>query len=259
MQITDDRFRGRLAPRWRQMQLGGGRIAVTEQGLRLAVAGANARRYANAQIDDYEGLRRADFPWRPPLRMTVRARFGGPVRGTAGFGFWNSPISPLGTVLPVLPAAIWFFYAAPPADIPLAHGVAGHGWKAATIDARRPAALGWAPFAPAVLLLDNLPGVERRLWPHVQRSLGVAEALLEPPGNAWRTYQIEWRPDGATFGVDGITVLETCCSPRGPLGFVAWVDSQWLVATPRGRFGWGLHDVPGSQWMDLAQVRIEPL
>jgi hypothetical protein len=257
--MMDDTFRGRLAPRWRRMQIGGGQLAVTEQGMRLAVAGTQAQRYANAQIDDYSGLARASFPWRPPVRLTVRARFGGPIRGTAGFGFWNSPISPLGSVMPVLPAAIWFFYASPPANMPLAAGVPGHGWKAATIDARRSSAVRWAPFAPAVLLLNNLPGIERRLWPLVQRALGVAEVQLEAPGNSWRTYQIEWRANHARFAVNGVTVLETEHSPHGPLGFVAWVDSQWLVATPRGRFGWGLHAIRGSQWMELAQVRIEPL
>jgi hypothetical protein len=255
----DEAFRGRPNGRWRRVQVGGGRIAVTEEGLRLAVAGARRSRYANAQLDDYLDLARAEFPWRPPLRLTVRARFSGPIRGTAGFGFWNSPLSPLGSVAPVPPAAIWFFYAAPPADMPLALGVPGHGWKAATIDSRRPAALAWAPLAPAVLLLNNIAPVERRLWPLVQRSLSVAEAPLDPPGPEWRTYTLEWRRDDARFTVDGETLLETDRAPLGPLGFVAWVDSQWLVATPRGRFGWGLHDVPGAQWMDLARVAIEPL
>ena len=253
----NETFRPRLGPRWRTMAVGGGRMAVTEGGLRLAVAGASRARYANAQIDDYAGLRRARFPWRPPLRLTVRARFSGPVAGTAGFGFWNSPLSPIGAVLPVLPAALWFFYAGPPADMPLALGVPGSGWKAACIDSRTPEALAWAPLAPAVLLLNRLPAVERRLWPAAQRALRIAEAPLPPPGPAWSTYSLEWRRDGARFAVDGAAVLETDRPPQAALGFVAWVDSQWLVATPRGRFGWGLHDVPGAQWMDLAQVTIE--
>ncbi|MEN9936313.1 MAG: hypothetical protein RLZZ387_2892 [Chloroflexota bacterium] len=257
--MLDDSFRPRLDPRWRVMQVGGGRAALTEAGLRLGVAGARRTHYANAQIDDYLGLSRDRFPWRPPLRMTVRARFSGPPLGTAGFGFWNSPLSPAGQVLPVLPAAIWFFYAAPPADMPLALGVPGHGWKASCVESRTLGALAWAPLAPAVLLLNNIPGVYHRLWPRVQRALRVAESALEPPSPVWRTYTLEWRTDGARFTVDGATVLETDRVPRGPLGFVAWVDSQWLIATPRGRFGWGLHEVSGAQWMDLARVQIEPL
>lgn len=256
---VDDALRGRLDRRWRVMQFGGGRLAALEDGLRLAVAGANGRSYANAQIDDYVGLPRHRFPWRPPLRMTVLARFGGPIAGTAGFGFWNSPISPIGTVLPVLPAAIWFFHAAPPADMPLALGVPGHGWKAASIEARTPEALAWAPLTLPVLLLNNLPGVAQRLWPRVQRALRVSEMLLAPPDTAWHTYVIEWREQRADFLVDGALVHTTDHPPDGPMGFVAWVDNQWLVATPRGRFGWGVHAVPGAQWLDLGRVRIEAL
>lgn len=254
---VNEQFRSRLSRSWRTMQVGGGRIAVTEEGLRLAVASASRARYANAQIDDYSGLARAQFPWRPPLRLTLRARFGGVMRGTAGFGFWNSPLSPLGAVQPALPAALWFFYASPPADMPLARGVPGHGWKAAAIDARTREALAWAPLAPAVLLLNRIAWMYRRIWPRVQRALRVAEAALPPPDQRWRSYAIEWRPDGARLSVDGATVLETERPPHGPLGFVAWVDTQWLVATPDGRFGWGLHDVPGAQWLDIAQLRIE--
>jgi hypothetical protein len=254
-----DRFRRRLDRRWRTIQTGGGRLAVTESGLRLAVAGARRTAYANAQIDDYTGMRRHKYPWGPPLRIAVRARFSGAIAGTAGFGLWNNPFSPIGRVLPVLPATLWFFYASPPADMPLARGVPGHGWKAACLDARTPRALAWAPLTPTVLLLNRVDPVERRLWPLVQRSLGVAEAALDPPDERWRSYEIEWRRDGARFLVDGGVVLETDRPPRGPLGFVAWVDTQWLVATPRGQFGWGLHDVPGAQWMDLAELQVERL
>jgi hypothetical protein len=253
----DETFRARPGRRWHTMQVGGGRLALTEHGLRLALAGASQARYANAQIDDYTGRPRARFPWRPPLRMTVRARFGGPLCGTAGFGFWNSPLSPIGVVIPALPAALWFFYASPPADMPLALGVPGHGWKAAALDSRTPAALAWAPLAPLVLLLNRAPRVYRRIWPRVQRALRVAEAMLPAPDRDWHTYTIDWQVDRACLAVDGATVLETGRPPGGPLGFVAWVDSQWLVATPTGRFGWGLHELPGPQWLDIRSVRIE--
>jgi hypothetical protein len=52
--------------------------------------------------------------------------------------------------------------------------------------------------------------------------------------------------------------METERPPRGPLGFVAWVDSQWAIVTPHGRLGWGLLDVATPQWLDLAHIRIEP-
>ena len=257
-------FRPRLLPVWHRIAAGGGTLVLYEEGLRLALAGVRRQGYGNAQIDDYgpaggreAWLARAGLRWRPPLRMSVLARASGPLRGTAGFGFWNNPYSPLGSA-PVLPATCWFFCASPPSNMPLALGVPGHGWKAACMDARRPRALAWAPFAPAVLALNTLPALERRVWPHAQRALGIAEAAIPPLDQTWRRYTLEWRRDGARFAIDGATVFETDQAPDGPLGFVAWLDSQWAVVTPRGRFGWGLLEV-GAQWLDLADLRIEPV
>jgi hypothetical protein len=254
---VEDTFRPRPLPRWTPIQTGGGRLVVSEGGLRLLLASARSSRYADAQIEDYTGLRRDSYPWRPPLRLTVRARASGPLAGTAGFGFWNNCFSPL-TERPALPAALWFFHASPPSDMPLALGVPGHGWKVASIDARGPRALAWAPLAPLVVLANRVPALERRLWPRVQHDLCIAEARLPPPGIEWHTYTLEWRHDGARFAMDGLTVLETDRAPRGPLGFVAWLDNQYMIATPRGRLGWGLLDAP-VQWLDLALIRIEPV
>jgi hypothetical protein len=261
----EETFRPRPSARWRPTQIGGGRLAVTADGLRLALAGTRRGQYADAMIDDYgrasarpQGLPRRRFPWCPPLRLTVRARASGPLLGTAGFGFWNNPLAPLAEGPPALPAAIWFFHASPPSDLPLAAGVPGQGWKAACIDATRPAALAWAPLAPPVLLLNRRPWFARRIWPRVQRALRIAEAPIPAPAAEWHTYTLEWRMEQASFAIDGATVLETDRPPRGPLGFVAWVDNQWAVATPRGRFGWGLLDAP-PQWMDLGLLRIEAL
>jgi hypothetical protein len=257
MNMLEDTFRPRPNPRWRSTQVGGGRLVVTGAGLRLLLAGTRRERYADAQIDDYAGLARRHFPWRPPLRLTVRARASGPLKGTAGFGFWNNPFSPLGG-WPALPAAIWFFLASRPSDLPLAQGVPGNGWKVACIDATRPSALAWAPLAPPVVLANRWPALYRRIWPRVQRDLGVAEALIPALDQTWHTYALEWREHSARFSIDDAVVFEIDRAPCGPLGFVAWVDNQWAVATPRGRFGWGLLDV-GAQWMDLGMVRIEEL
>jgi hypothetical protein len=257
MMLIEDTFRPRPLGRWHATQVGGGRLVVHPDGLRLLTAGARRGAYADAQIDDYAGRARRRFDWRPPLRLTVRARASGPLAGTAGFGFWNNPFSPLGGA-PALPSAIWFFLASPPSEMPLAQGVPGHGWKAACIDATRPAALAWAPLALPVLALNHAPALYQRIWPHVQRGLRVAEAPIAPLGQQWREYAIEWRVESARFLIDGRSVLETDRPPRGPLGFVAWVDNQWMVATPRGRFGWGLLDAE-AQWLDLALLRVERL
>lgn len=247
------------ADRWRRWLVNQGRLIVGEDALRLVVPMTKPHHYSNAQIDDYAGLPRDQYPWRPPLRMTVRARFGQLPLGTAGFGFWNHPFAPQ-TGIGALPRAVWFFYASQPTNLPIAYGVPGHGWKAATIDALRPRALRWAPLAPPVVLLNQFPTAYQRVWPLVQRDLQISEAMLDPKLiDTWHDYQIEWRHDGTHFTVDGETVLETTCSPRGPLGFVAWVDNQYAIATPQGRLGWGLIGVEQPQWLDLASIQIEHL
>jgi hypothetical protein len=257
MESIDDTFHPRLLHHWRRTQVGGGQLLLLDDGLRLLLACAQRDAYSDAQIDDYAGLARRRFPWQPPLRMTVRARSSGPLAGTAGFGFWNNPFSPLGGT-PALPAALWFFCGSPPSDMSLALGVPGHGWKAACIDATQPSALMWAPLALPVLLANQSLALYLRTWPRIQRDLRVAEAQISALGQQWREYTIEWRVDGARFLVDGALALETDRPPRGPLGFVAWVDNQWMVATPRGRFGWGLLEAE-AQSLDLARVRIAPL
>ena len=252
--IIDETFHPRPSSRWHRTAVGGGRFILSNQGLRLLLTAGHHNHYADAQIDDYGGLPRRHFPWQPPLHLTVRARISGPLRGTAGFGFWNNPFSPLGGS-PALPAAIWFFYASPPSNLPLALDIPGYGWKAACIDATRPSALACLPLALLIVLLNQVPTLYRWIWPLVQRPLGIAEAALPTPGTQWATYIIDWHEDYARFMVDGVVVLECDRPPRGPLGFVAWVDNQWMVATPSGRFGWGLLDT-GTQWIDLDMVQI---
>jgi hypothetical protein len=255
--IRDD-FRQPLAPHWSVHQVGSGRVQPGGEGLLLSVTpGAG---YHNAQICDYryDDFR---FAWNPPLRLQVTAQASAPaaaLRGTAGFGFWNHPFSPDVKRPPRLPAACWFFFGSPPNDMRLALAVPGSGWKAASIDAGRPRALVLAPLAPAAALLLRHPGLYRRLYPTIQRRLGIAEALLDPALLAERhTYTLDWRADGLRFAVDGATVLQTDSAPRGRLGFIAWIDNQYAVVTPQGQFGFGVVPLVGAQWLRLDSVEID--
>ncbi|MBC7226164.1 MAG: hypothetical protein H5T61_02905 [Thermoflexales bacterium] len=248
-------------PEW-VYAVGVGSVERVGPVLRFCLTDAAAPRYSDAQIDDYRGRPRRCFPWRPPLRMTVRARFSHPagvLRGTAGFGFWNDPFLMTGGRVPALPRAVWFFYASPPSDMKLDLDVPGWGWKAATIDAGTPQALVWAPLAPLLVPLMNLRALYRRLWPPIQQALRVREALIRADMTEWHLYTLEWRGRAVRFEVDGEPVLEGAPSPRGPLGFVMWMDNQYMVATPWGRLGWGLLDVPGAQWMEVEEVTFQPL
>jgi hypothetical protein len=269
-QAVYEDFSAEPGPRWRRYVVGAGALKPTDSTRRFVTAGATSRRYTDAQIDDYQGLPRRRFPWRPPLRLTVRARFSHPagqLRGTAGFGFWNDPFMMTGARMPALPRAVWFFYGSPPSNMKLDLHTPGHGWKAATIDALRPAALLLAPFAPLAVLLMNLRPLYRALWPPIQRALNVREATVgaetcDEPGRTmtgWHTYAIKWGTERVRFSVDGEAVLENAPSPRGPLGFVMWLDNQYMVVTPPGGVGWGLLDVPGCQWMEVDHLAIEPL
>ncbi len=252
-----------LAPglHWQQYLVGSGALERTGRTLRFLTADATSRQYSDAQIDDYQGLPRLRFPWRPPLRLTVRARFSRPtgqLQGTAGFGFWNDPFLMTGARMPALPRAIWFFYGSPPSNLKLDVQTPGHGWKAATIDALRPAALLLAPVAPLAVLLMNARPLYRALWPPIQRALNVREATVEADMTGWHTYVVEWGTKRARFSVDGKTVMQHAPAPRGPLGFVMWLDNQYMIATPQGRFGWGLLDAPGRQWMEIDELAIVP-
>jgi len=261
MDAVHETFISGPGPRWQRQVVGRARLELAGSAQRFLLSEASSRGYSNAQIDDYQGYQRRSFPWRPPLRLTVRARFSHPqagLRGTAGFGFWNDPFLMTSLRLPALPRAAWFFFASPPSDMKLALQVPGHGWKAAAIDALRPASLLLAPAAlPAVLLMHVRP-FYRRLWPRFQRALNVAEALLDVEMRDWQTYVLEWDRQHARFTVSGGHVLEAP-APRGPLGFVLWMDNQYLVATPQGRLRYGRLNVPGEQWMDVEHLSIEPL
>jgi hypothetical protein len=231
---------------------GGGQVIRTNGGVRLTVEGATSRAYSNAQIDDYGALPGLPLIRRPPLRLRLRARFNQPVgaiRGTAGFGFWNY----FWAGVPALPRAVWFFFGSPPGDLPLAYGVPGHGWKAAVIDAGRPPALAWAPFAPLAVPLMRRPACYRRLWPRIQRAAAIAEAPLDVALEQWHTYAIDWGEHWSTLRVDGRVVLDHVPSPRGPLCIVAWIDNQYAIVTPQGRLGWGVLEAP-AQGLEIADL-----
>jgi hypothetical protein len=256
-----------LSDHWTRTTIGGACLETVASALRMGFAGAHEGHYIDAQIDDYGHLPRAQFPWRPPLRMHVEARSSLPaatagsdttsnvLRGTAGFGFWNYPFSVRGDIL-MLPEAVWFFYASPPSNMALVPGVPGWGWKAQVVHAMRPGALlATVPMALSTSLA-LLTGKTRPAARWMQRLTGAHETLLDADLTTWHSYTLEWREQEARFLVDGLEVLRAPNPPTRPLGFVAWLDNQFAIATPRGKLRFGTVS-SGPQWFEIAKLSIE--
>lgn len=240
---------------WTVFQEGTGRVENTGERLRLLLPPSPGAIYCNAQIGDLPPAR-----WRPPLRFSVRARFnqrGEQLRGTAGFGFWNYALSPgLRGIHP--PQAVWYFFGAPPYNVPLCPGVPGHGFKAMAIDACRLPFYLLLPFLPVGVLLMRVPLLYRLLWPIAQRAMKESEAALGQLDLAgWHQYEFDWGIDRVTFTVDGKVVHVAPYAPDGPLCFVAWIDNAYAIATPQGQFAMGKVETTTMEWLELETLCIK--
>jgi len=102
----------------------------------------------------------------------------------------------------------------------------------------------------------RLTGETQRAARWLQRLTGAQEALLNVEMTAWHTYTLDWRYDEAVFWVDDEIVLRAPDPPTRPLGFVAWLDNQYAVATPRGVLRFGTV-ASGPQWLEIDTIRIE--
>lgn len=216
--------------------------------------------YADAQIDDYGGLRRAAYPWQPGTRLSLRARFSqeaDELVGTAGFGFWNAPFGDPTVPWPALPQAVWFFFGSPPNNLPLANSEPGRGWFASTLDATTWQAVRLLPLALPALLLNQFTGLRRKIWPWVQKQLQISFQPITESMTVWHDYQLDWRKSGCDFWLDGRLLHQTPFSPRGSLGFVCWMDNQFMVATANGRFRWGTLPIAVPQWLELSDLTIQ--
>lgn len=259
-----------LDPHWTPTCLGPASLSLHESTLHMNLPSVMQGTYADAQIDDYAHHARTDFPWQPPLRMEVRARSSLPaadassttethniLHGTAGFGFWNYPFSVRGDIL-FLPEAIWFFYASPPSNMALVPGIPGWGWKAQVIHSMRSEAI--AALLPTALTAAwaRISGNTQPAAQWVQRLSGAQEALLPVNMTTWHSYVLEWYMNRVLFWVDGMSVLRVSNPPTRPLGFVAWLDNQYAIATPRGTFRFGTVTCE-AQSFEIDSITIQPL
>ncbi len=246
------------------LEIGGGRVLRPAADRWRLVLPANLSRYADAQLDDGRDLPRSRFPWRPPVRLHLRARASHVApSGTLGFGFWNDPFAlsfgqgGAARRLPASPQAVWFFYGSLPNDFAFTPGAPGHGWKAMALRGPDLPSLLLAPLAAGAFLLAKVPRIRRPAMRRALRSVRAVEALLEAPLDEWHTYELVWRPGEVCFLVDGREILAAPLDVPGPLTFVAWIDNQYAVATPEKGFGFGVVPTVEEQWLEIEALECE--
>ncbi len=218
--------------------------------------------YTNAQMDDYHGLRRKNYLWQPGTHLSLRARFShiaSELRGTAGFGFWNAPFGDPSVPWPALPRAVWFFFASDPNNLPLALTGPGQGWFGATTGAGTLQSVSILPFAPAILLLNQFTSFRSRLWPRLRQHFNISHKPIRISMEDWHKYELSWKSNGCEFRIDDELLYKTTSSPKGPLGFVCWIDNQYLIVTLRGKIRWGTLKLAQPQWMEIDNLAVNPI
>jgi hypothetical protein len=257
--------RNLTSPQWQPLEQGNGRVNYLAGDITRLTIAPISQGYTNAQLDDYHGKSRSQFPWRPPVRLSLEARFlGEKLDGTAGFGFWNAPFGGgelgRGGRLPVLPAAAWFFFGGDSNNMAFAKDVSGWGWKAACIHAHHAAGYSLMAGAPMGFLLMRSRALYRRIWPMLERLLGISERELPVSlMSEWHQYSIEWGEGGILFRIDNEIVHKAHTRIGLSLGLVIWIDNQYLVATPAGKLRFGTIALTGAQHLEIREIGVERL
>ena len=259
-------------------------VTATSNGWRMDIPAGEASAFRLAQLDNYSALPRNQFPSRPPVAISLRARASSDsTPGTWGFGFWNDPFEfSLGVRgrpfrLPALPNAAWFFHASeenylsfssvgrndtsysqsiPPSDDsagyhPAPQNLPGNGFMAQSF---RSPAFDLRLLLTAVLFPFSRKAARRQLS-RIIREDGVR---VQADPTEWHHYRLDWSPKRVVCEVDNVRVLETSVSPRPPLGMVIWIDNQFAAYTPEGKIGFGVLSNPEPAWIEISDLEIRP-
>lgn len=229
---------------------------------RLEIPAGPSGKYRLAQLDDYTGRSRKNFPWHPPVSMEVQARASDThIPGTWGFGFWNDPFSfSLGMGggqrrFPALPNAAWFFFASVQNYLSFRNDLPAWGALASTFSVASVPAIGMALAAPALPLVA-LPFMARLARQGLRHTIQQSARQLGINPTEWHTYRLDWLPEQVSFQVDGQAVFDTEVSPRGPLGFVIWVDNQFAAWPPDGRLTVGTLPNTEAVWIEAREISV---
>lgn len=240
---------------------GGSVIQMGPSTWRLEVPAGSSRKYRLAQLDDYADLGRKEFPWQPPLKLSLRCRASSQViPGTWGFGFWNDPFGMTivrGTQLrlPVLPNAAWFFFASPQNHISLREDLPGDGQMGATFRSPKRLPIRLA-LGISLLPLLLLPPVVRWLRNLAKQYVRQDAIVLNHDPTTWHLYELEWRTGQIGFYLDGHPFLHTVVVPHSPLGLVIWIDNQYASLPPDGHLGYGTLGNEKNAWIEVDGLKL---
>jgi hypothetical protein len=240
----------------------GGLVTLVESGWRLQIPAGPGGVYRLAQLDDYLGLPRDKFRHQPPCSISLECRTSAAeIPGTWGFGLWNDPFSlSLGLGggtrrFPALPNTAWYFFASPPNYLSFRDDLPAHGSLAATFRAppAHPLLLALAAPLAAGLVIPFLGRIGRRL---LRRRIQQDTLALVINPVVWHDFQIAWNRETVSFSIDGIKTLETRISPIGPLGFVVWIDNQYVALPPNGQLAYGTLPNLTTSWIEVRNLTI---
>lgn len=229
----------------------GAAIEKTEKGYLMKIPAGDSSSYRFAQIDDYFGLPRRNFPHHS-VTLSLRARTSSlSLPGTWGFGVWNDPFGmSLGFGanrfrLPTLPNAAWFFGASQENHLSFSDKPA-QGFLAQSFRSPK----FHASLIPAGLVLPFSPKTTRRM---LSKVIAEESSALGVDVTQWHSYKLEWSEKRVVWYVDEAKVFESPVSPNPPLGVVIWIDNQYAAFTPNGKVSFGVLE-GNEEWLEIEDL-----
>jgi hypothetical protein len=232
----------------------GASIDKTENGYLLKIPSGDDSAYRFAQIDDYFGLSRRNFPHHS-LTLSLRARVSNSsLPGTWGFGLWNDPFGmSLGFggrrwQLPALPNAAWFFGASKENHLSFSDKPA-QGFLAQSFQSPK--------FHPLLFPIGLVfPFSRKAARKFLSKVIAEDSSALSVDETQWHGYRLEWSRKRVAWYVDDAQVFESPVSPNPPLGLVIWIDNQFASFPPNGKIGWGVLENSEPDWLEIADLKL---
>jgi hypothetical protein len=229
-------------------------VEKTDSGYLLKIPAGDSSAYRFAQIDDYFGLSRRNFPHHS-LTLSLRARISNrSLPGTWGFGLWNDPFGmSLGFggrrwQLPALPNAAWFFGASKENHLSFSDKPA-QGFLAQSFYSPK--------FHPLLFPTGFVFPFSRKAARNIlSKVIAEDSSALSVDTTQWHSYRLEWSLKRVAWYVDEAQVFESSVSPNPPLGLVIWIDNQFASFPPNGKIGFGVLENPEPDWLEIADLTL---